>query len=194
MPDAAAQVIRFYENHASDFDAERNRDLFEKAWLDRFLSFIPSGGHILDLGCGTGQPLAAYMIEQGYHITGVDAVREMIDLCQSRFPAHTWLTCDMRELDLARKFDGLLAWDSFFHLPHDDQKKMFSIFQQHTRKDAPLMFTAGPDHGEVTNPLWGDPLYHASFSADEYADLMQQHKFESVAADIADKSCCNRTI
>ena len=37
----------------------------------------------------------------------------------------------MRELALGRKFSGILAWDSFFHLRHDDQRRMFPVFRQH---------------------------------------------------------------
>src|ERR1700752_842606 len=35
---------------------------------------------------------------------------------------------DMRLLRLLRRFDGVLAWDSFFHLRPDDQPQMFNVF------------------------------------------------------------------
>lgn len=54
---------------------------------------------------------------------------------------------DMRQLDLATKFDGLLAWDSFFHLARDDQRRMFTLFRRHARPQAALMFTSGPADG-----------------------------------------------
>jgi hypothetical protein len=34
-------------------------------------------------------------------------------------------------LSLQRSFDGILAWDSFFHLNHDDQRRMFPVFRAH---------------------------------------------------------------
>jgi hypothetical protein len=40
-------------------------------------------------------------------------------------PDHEWIVADMRTLSLARRFDGILAWDSYFHLSYDDQKQMF---------------------------------------------------------------------
>jgi hypothetical protein len=33
----------------------------------------------------------------------------------------------MRSLTLGRRFGGILAWDSFFHLRQDDQRRMFPI-------------------------------------------------------------------
>jgi hypothetical protein len=38
-----------------------------------------------------------------------------------------------------RTFDGVLAWDSFFHLTPDDQRGMFAVFSVHVAKDATLM-------------------------------------------------------
>ena len=50
----------------------------------------------------------------------------------------------MRKLALQRKFSGILAWDSFFHLCHDDQRRMFPVFRAHAAPKAALMFTSGP--------------------------------------------------
>ena len=54
----------------------------------------------------------------------------------------------MRALSLGRSFDGILAWDSFFHLKPDDQRQMFAVFPAHAGGAALLMFNAGPAHGE----------------------------------------------
>jgi hypothetical protein len=45
----------------------------------------------------------------------------------------------MRELALRRRFDGILAWDSFFHLAHEDQRRMFAIFADHASIGTVLM-------------------------------------------------------
>ena len=79
-----------------------------------------------------------------------------------------WIVCDMRTIRLERRFDGILAWDSFFHLGMDDQRGMFSRFASHARSGAPLMFTSGPAEGEAIGTCTHDePLYHASLSPEE---------------------------
>ena len=101
-------------------------------------------------------------------MTGVDSAPAMIDLCGSRFPHATWIVADMRTLDLASRHDGILAWDSFFHLRRDDQRAMFSVFRAHAAPGAALMFTSGPRDGEAIGTYHGAPLYHASLAPDEY--------------------------
>ena len=56
MTSAAADgIIDLYSRRATDFDIDRTKTLFEKVWLDAFLSHVPPGSSILDLGCGSGE-------------------------------------------------------------------------------------------------------------------------------------------
>lgn len=187
-------VISFYERNAQNWDNERNRQLFEKAWLDRFLKFIPEGGSILDVGCGSGQPIAEYLIGRGYKVTGIDSSPRLIQMCKSRFPDQEWMVEDMREMKRRKLFDGILAWDSVFHLIHDDQKLMFRVFNSHAKPGAPLMFTAGPEHGEAIKVLWDAPLYHASFAEDEYYDLLLENGFCEISHRLQDQECGSRSV
>src|ERR1700752_898681 len=139
-------IVDLYERPARDFDRARGRTLQEKAWLDRFLGHVRPSGVVLDIGCGMAEPIARYMLEAGFRVVGVDSSRSMIDMCRARVPDSEWIIADMRELELERRFDGLLAWDSFFHLQPDDQRGMFPRFAAHALPGAPLMFTSGLSH------------------------------------------------
>ena len=164
--DEADRIIGLYERHAHAFDAGRGQSLIERPWLNRFLALVPHGGSVLDLGCGAGEPIARHLIAAGRAVTGVDASPAMIALCQSRFPDARWIVADMRSLSLGRRFDGILAWDSFFHLRADDQRKMFTIFRDHAAPGAALMFTSGPRAGVAMGTFEGEPLHHASLDPD----------------------------
>lgn len=187
-------VRGLYERHAEAYDRDRGRSLQERGWLDRFLSHVPSGGTVLDLGCGMGEPIARYLIERGFEVVGVDGSSSMIERCRARFPDSEWIVADMRELELGRKFDGVLAWDSFFHLSMDNQRGMFSRFASHARPGAALMFTTGPDEGEAIGSYQGEPLYHASLAPAEYEQLLTTSGFEVKAFMADDADCGGHTI
>jgi SAM-dependent methyltransferase len=150
----ATRIIDLYQRKASEWIEGRARTrLFEKPWLDRFLALLPPAAPILDLGCGSAEPMAVYLIGLGHPVTGVDSSPAMIDVCRKRLPTQEWIVADMRKLALQRKFSGILAWDSFFHLCHDDQRNMFPVFRAHAAPRAALMFTSGPAHGEAIGRL-----------------------------------------
>jgi hypothetical protein len=100
----------------------------------------------------------------------------------------------MRTLALSRSFDGVLAWDSFFHLSPNDQRAMFAVFSKHSIAGAALMFTSGPSHGEAVSIFRGEPLYHASLSEPEYRALLSVHGFRVARHVAEDPDCGGHTV
>ena len=90
--------------------------------MDRFLTFNSSSLSYSGFGCGSAKPITAYLIEQANTVTGVDSSDVMIEMAKQNFPEHTWILADMRTVNLDRKFDAILAWDSFFILHTRSEK------------------------------------------------------------------------
>jgi SAM-dependent methyltransferase len=178
VTDLSDRICGHYEKHATTWDADRRKaDWNDKHWHGRFVEMLPQSARVLDLGCGGGIPVASNLAEHAVRVTGVDSSPAMISLCCARLPEHEWIVADMRSVSLRRSFDGVLAWDSFFHLKPDDQRRMFPIFAAHAEKTAMLMFNTGPAFGEGIGSYRGDPLYHASLDPDEYERLLVANGF-----------------
>jgi trans-aconitate methyltransferase len=190
----AGRVIEIYQRHAGAWSRDRGDRLVENAWLDRFLALLPHDATVLDLGCGSGVPIARYLIERRCRVTGVDASSAMIAMCADRFPEHEWHVADMRTLVLSRTFDGIIAWDSFFHLSQCDQRRMFPIFKRYAASGAAVIFTSSPSPGERMGDYRGEPLYHASLDTAEYRQLLHDNGFEAVTNVVEDPDCGLHTI
>jgi SAM-dependent methyltransferase len=187
MEDAANKIVAHYERHALSWDADRRAaGWIDKPFIERFLRLLLPGATVLDLGCGGGSPVALHMVAQGFRVTGVDSSPTLISLCRTRMPEQEWIVHDMRSLELGRRFGGILAWDSFFHLRHKDQEAMFRVFAAHAAPAAILMFNAGFSHGEAVGAYRGDPLYHASLDPSEYETLLANFGFELIEHSIND--------
>lgn len=190
----SSEVIRLYQRHGLAWARDRDRQAAEAVWLDRFLALVPDLGTVLDLGCGSGWPVARYLLDRGSAVVGVDTAPDLLALAWQRCPEGEWHLHDMRSLDLQRAFQGVLAWNSFFHLGFDDQRRMFPIFRAHAANGAPLMFTSGPAHGEAIGSFGGEPLYHASLDAAEYRRLLVTNGFEERAHVVQDPACNGLTV
>lgn len=191
---AEASVIDVYQRHGAAWAKLRSDHLMEATWLDRFCNLLPAGAPVLDIGCGSGLPIARELIRRGFDVTGVDGTPIMLALLRHNLPGISAHLVDMRQLALGRSFAGLLAWDSFFHLSPDDQRAMFPRFQAHAAPGAALMFTSGNAEGSAIGQLEGEPLYHGSLDPEEYRSLLNAAGFEVVAHEIEDPSCGNHTI
>ena len=188
-------VITLYNTHHKEWRAQRHTDLFEKNWLDRFCKALPHHGRrVLDLGCGSGEPIARYLINQGCKLTGIDGAANLINDANNNFPEHCWLSADMRELPILEPFDGIVAWHSFFHLNPADQRKMFKIFKSNLKPGGALLFTSGIDFGVALGCFAGEPLYHSSLDSQEYRDLLAHNGFDVLAHVPEDKDCHGATV
>ena len=188
------KVYEVYEKIFNWFDEHRNKELMESYYLNLILDTAGSTGTALDLGCGTGEPLAQFFIKKGFKITGVDGSQKMIELCKKRFPHERWIVSDMLNINLNEQFDIVLAWHSFFHLDHDSQRRMFKIFESHTKPGGVLAFTSGVEEGEVWGENGGEQLYHASLSTQEYQRLLSSSSFNVLTHKIEDPDCGDATI
>ena len=164
-----------YERQAAAYDAQRSRSLFEARWLARFTSCLPSGRRVLDLGCGTGEPIARWFIAEGFQVTGVDFAASMLDIARGRWPDGDWRQADMRNLNLGETFDGIVAWNSFFHLRQIEQRQCISDMARHLSPGGAMLVTVGPKAGEVSGTVAGETVYHASLSPAEYATCLEKN-------------------
>lgn len=164
-----------YESQAAVYDAQRSRALFEARWLARFAACLPPGGRVLDLGCGAGEPIARWFIAEGFRVTGVDFADAMLEIARSRWPDGDWRQGDMRRFDLGETFDGIIAWNSFFHLTPEEQRGCIIRMAAHLGPGASLLMTVGPDAGEASGTVGGQPVYHASLSPAQYATCLEQN-------------------
>ena len=136
MNDRADRVISHYERYALSWDVDRRAATwYDKSWIDRFYSFasVPDRRYSMSDAAG-GERVAFAMVTAGIKVTGVDTSPTLLALCRNRMPDQEWVRGDMRTLALGRRFGGVLAWDSFFHLKHDDQRAIFPIFAAHAER------------------------------------------------------------
>lgn len=194
MQTDADNIIGLYRRHARTWANLRGSQLRERKWLGKFMALLPPNPSILDLGCGSGDPIARHFVQKGSALTGVDASPELIDIARAHLPMAHWVVSDMRALNLETKFNGLLAWHSMFHLTPQDQRKLFRVFERHAAAGAALMFTAGPAAGVSMGVFEGEPLYHASLDPQDYRALLDQHGFRLVDYVIEDPACDGCTV
>lgn len=179
VPEAAADVVDLYDRRSSDWIADRGSALTEadRSWLDRFTTRLSPGDPVLDLGCGSGRPMAAALLKRGFRVTGVDSSARLVAHAASVLPAGRFVQADMRTLDLGETFAGVLAWHSLFRLSPGDQRIALPRLLAHTAPRATIMFSSGPREGDAVGIWRGEPLYHGSLGPAEYEGELTSQGF-----------------
>lgn len=178
---AAARVVGLYQDRAADWIADRGRALHraqgdpdEAFWLDHLVSGLAGDAGVLDVGCGSGWPMAAVLLQRGFRVAGRDSSVALIDHARATLLTGDWATADMRDDLPAGPFDAVLAWHSLFHLSPDDQRRVLPGLAERVGPGGRLMFTSGPTHGETIGQWRGEALYHGSLDPDAYRALLTE--------------------
>ncbi len=174
MSDPYDETRKLYRDVASVYDTQRDKSLFERKWLDKVLQRCPPAPRILYLGCGSGEPVARYLIDQGARITGVDFSPEMLAISRFRFPAHTWIAADVRDYTPPDPFDAVVMWSVLFHLTQDDQRLVIPKLAKMVKNGQPVLLQTGIQAGESFGTVLGRRVYHATLDTVEYRDLLIQ--------------------
>ncbi|MGI9265568.1 MAG: class I SAM-dependent methyltransferase [Gammaproteobacteria bacterium] len=194
LSDLATRTREVYEQHGAAFDQQRPKNLYEKKWLDRFIARLPENASILDVGCGAGEPFIPYFLSRGLSVEGLEFAESMLEIVRERFPDLVFYPADMSDFTLGRKFDGIIAWNSFFHLTKVAQRKALVCFSQHLNPGGALMLTVGGEDGEVVGHVNGAEVYHSSLAPDDYRSSLATLGIEVVEFVIDDEECGQQTV
>lgn len=181
-----------YDRKDALFDRVRDKSLFEKPWLDAFSAHLPDGASVLDLGCGSGQPIGHYFIEKGYDLTGVDYSKALLDLAETRFPQARWIQGDIRNFEgvlAGQRADGIIAWHSLFHLTQAEQRMALPQILSYLGKGGVFMTTIAPEAAELEGYIADAPVYHASLAPDDYQTILKECGLTVLTMRFSDPDC-----
>ncbi|WP_233280680.1 class I SAM-dependent methyltransferase [Devosia rhizoryzae] len=106
--------MTFYDAHAVAYAADGSVN----SRLLPFLSKVPRGGSILELGTGSGKD-AKVMIEEGFVVDATDGSTELAAIA-SNYIGQTVRTMRFEELAVEEAYDGIYASASLLHVPRTD--------------------------------------------------------------------------
>lgn len=145
-----------YEAAAEAF--MRLRSATGLATVRKWAASLPRGGAVLDVGAGSGEPLAAALIEEGFDVFAVDAAPTMVAAFRRRFPGAA-VACEPAERSafFNRTFDGALAVGLVFLLPADGQRDLIRRMAAALNPGGRLLFSAPRQVCEWDDRLTGRP-------------------------------------
>lgn len=171
-----------YDTVAHEWDEARVRlSESEKRILDLLLERAPPGANVLDLGCGTGRPIAEYLVSRQLRVTGVDQSVAMLQLARSRLPEQHWVLSSLENFEPQGEFAAVIAWDSLFHIPREEHAAIVA----RVRAVMPLggrfaLTVGGSEHPAFTDTMFGQTFFYDSHSPEAAMALLAGSGFRVI--------------
>lgn len=124
----------------------------------RWAKQLPPGGDVLDVGCGSGAPISAALVEDGFRIFGVDASPVLVAEFRRRFP-FAEVACEPAETSslFQREFKGAVAIGLLFLLPAEDQRQVIERVARALEPGGRFLFSAPRQACEWVDTLTARP-------------------------------------
>ena len=139
-----------------------------------------SGSPLLDVACGTGT-MAVRLALQGYAVTGVDIVPEMIEWASQKATARNvsidWVVADARKFSLQKQFRFVyMLGNAFQHfLTREDQEAMLARVREHLHPMGCFLFgTRNPSPRNLYEARYPDPQKYTMEDGTQLISTEQQ--------------------
>jgi ubiquinone/menaquinone biosynthesis C-methylase UbiE len=171
-------VRRGYDTVSLRYDDEYGGQTKYRAWLDELREHIVPGGVVLDLGCGSGLPVARDLTAAGYRITGVDFSEVQIHRARELVPEAEFMQADITSVEFEpAAFDAVVSFFALIHVPIDDQPPLLRRIARWLRPDGLFVATTGYWAWTGTEENWlggGVPMWWSHADVDTYRSWISE--------------------
>ena len=131
-------TIQYYNNNANEYFDSTSQVNLEELY-DKFLSYIPAGGSIMDLGCGSGRDVKWFR-DHGYDAYGLDASEKLVSIACRKLQIPIELGI-IEEWVAEEPVDGIWCCASIMHLDEKAVEQFFSNLKYNLKSNGVLFMS-----------------------------------------------------
>jgi ubiquinone/menaquinone biosynthesis C-methylase UbiE len=148
-------VRRGYDALSVRYDEAYGGDTKYQAWLAELLGDLPRESRVLDLGCGSGIPVARTLAAAGHRVTGVDISEVQISRAREAVPEAEFIQADATRLSFPPEtFDAVVSFFALIHIPLDEQLPLLQRMATWLRPGGRFVGTTGRDAWTGSEDKW----------------------------------------
>ncbi|MFJ6941160.1 class I SAM-dependent methyltransferase [Streptomyces sp. NPDC101132] len=147
----------------------------QDAALEWLVARLPAGAAVLDVGSGTGRPVAAVLAAAGCRVTGIDVSPAMVALARAQVPGATFEVADVRTYRPERRFDAVCAFFPLLVMSYEDVTSSLERIASWIEPGGHLLFATVPGDLRDAPITWmGRQMNVSSLTAEDCIARMER--------------------
>jgi SAM-dependent methyltransferase len=137
---------------------------------------LPPHARVLDIGSGTGRPVAEDLVAAGHEVVGVDVSAAMVEIARRQVPGARFVHADIREWESEdASWDAVCAFFPFLQLTRDEVVAVLARIARWLKPDGLLALVTVPmDVEGLVVPFLGHTVRLTSFSAPDLISRVER--------------------
>lgn len=159
-------TIDYYNRNAESY-FDRTADVDFSGTYERFLKYIPIGGRIMDLGCGSGRDVK-WFCEHGYDACGLDASEELVAQAREHYRVHVEIGA-IESWHAEVPYDGIWCCAALMHLEVSECRQFFHNLEHNLKPGGAIYISVKTG---VQTGLDEESRYFRDFQEDDIHELV----------------------
>jgi SAM-dependent methyltransferase len=114
-------AAELFDAIGSGYEVEFGRPPVVPRAVRELLSVLPPAARVLDIGSGTGRPVAEDLVAAGCRVTGLDVSAVMVEVATAQVPGAEFIHTDVRTwTSPPESWDAVCAYFPFLQMPRAD--------------------------------------------------------------------------
>ena len=175
MPENLSTAAELFDAIGTGYEEAFGCPPIVAAAIQDLLAALPPRSRVLDVGSGTGRPVAAELAAAGHHVTGIDVSAEMVRIARAQVPGATFVHADVREWETdPGTWDAVCAFFPFLQMTRADTARVLGRVAGWLAPGGRFaLITVPADLEDVPVDFLGHTIRVTSFPADALAEQVR---------------------
>lgn len=178
-------TIEYYDHNAQDWTETHGGSTGPSYWqdhLDQFVSRIPAGGQILEIGSGPGKDAGCFS-DENCHYLGLDLSTGLLDVAKKANPDLNFVCADVCNLPFPNNiFNGVWCASTLFHIPRSKLSCAISEIVRVIKNDGTCFVTMKEGKGSLIEEATG--RLFCLYQPQEFDQILAGHGLQIVTREI----------
>ncbi|WP_165482661.1 class I SAM-dependent methyltransferase [Legionella gresilensis] len=191
------KIKRGYDKIANIWYEKRDWYIEKKAITD-IIAMLKRGVKILDVGCGSGKPIAKYLKDKGFDVYGIDISPKQLEYAKQIIAKDKLFNTDILNFSTSIKFEAIICWFTLFHIHISLHEEVLRKLHRLLKPQGLLLITFADtsfqpetpfnriDDYTIESEMFGEYFYHSGLPAEINSQLVENNGF-SILSDKIDQ-------